>query len=115
MLFFFPIISVFPAAFGKHNISVKVVESLLKKIFIKALCTGAGGVPKVTCCYEKHGSVHYTRCSLRHTPLLGGKGGATGFHRQQTPTPDFPSSCPILELLTIPRQPPSLGDDFAER
>lgn len=59
--YFLIITSVLPAAFGKHGISAKVLESISKQVVIKALktetcesCAITGSVPKVICFYEKH-------------------------------------------------------------
>lgn len=78
---FFPITSVLPAAFGKHNISVKVLGSISKKILIKTLqteacekCVVTGSLPKVISFYEKLECAHLHPLPRGHRPLLGGGG-----------------------------------------
>lgn len=76
---FFPITSLLPAAFGKHNISVKVLGSISKKILIKTLqteacekCVVTGSLPKVISFYEKLECAHLHPLPRGHRPLLGG-------------------------------------------
>lgn len=107
--FFFPITSVLPAAFGKHNISVKVLGSISKKILIKILqteacekCVVTGSLPKVIYFYEKLECAHLHPLPRGHRPLLG-VGGKWCFQRfsywEETQHLNFSSLCPILKLL----------------
>lgn len=106
--FFFPITSVLPAAFGKHNISVKVLGSISKKILIKTLrteacekCVVTGSLPKVIYFYEKLECAHLHPLPWGHRPLLGeGKDVSRGFDTERKLSPlNFSSLCPILKLL----------------